>query len=395
MKSRLDSSFDVILAGGGLMGCAIATYLLRADDRLRVALIEMDPTYEFASTPLSDGNMRVQFNIQENIQISQYGMKVMETFSQEMTVDGDVPDPAFRRQGNLFLVDEHGREDAKRGLARQQSLGCEVEWLTPEYIRQRYPLCDPAGCVGATFGSQDGTMDPWSVLMAYKKKAVSLGAHFIHAEVAELLKSGTAVTGVRLASGEELTAGVVVNSAGAWATRLARTVGIELPVEPIKRQVFVIETNARPDGVLPGLFMPSGLYCIHERAGHFMVGKSLADDPVGFEFTWKRALFTEILWPELIEFVPSFDRLKVVRGWAGLYAVCTLDGNALLGEWPELENFFLVTGFSGHGFQQCHAVGRYIAELILGRPPVLDLSIFSPRRVIEKRPVFENVGRLI
>jgi glycine/D-amino acid oxidase-like deaminating enzyme len=126
-----------------------------------------------------------------------------------------------------------------------------------------------------------------------------------------------------------------------------------------------------------------------------MCGKSLPDDPVGFEFDWYRQTFTELLWPELVEYVPSFDRLKVARGWAGLYAVNTLDGNAILGEWPELQGLYLANGFSGHGFQQCHAVGRYIAELILGQPPTLDLSIFSPKRILENKPVFESERRII
>lgn len=126
-----------------------------------------------------------------------------------------------------------------------------------------------------------------------------------------------------------------------------------------------------------------------------MVGKSLPVDPMGFEFTWSRDRFTEVLWPELVEFVPSFDRLKVKRGWAGLYAVNTLDGNAILGEWPELSGCYLANGFSGHGFQQCHAVGRYIAELILDIAPSLDLSIFSPQRILTDEPVFESRRKLI
>ena len=93
--------------------------------------------------------------------------------------------------------------------------------------------------------------------------------------------------------------------------------------------------------------------------------------------------------------MPAFDRLKINGGWAGLYAVNTFDGNAILGEWPALRGFFLANGFSGHGFQQCHAVGRYISELILGKPPSLDLSIFSPLRILENRPVFENERRII
>ena len=126
-----------------------------------------------------------------------------------------------------------------------------------------------------------------------------------------------------------------------------------------------------------------------------MVGKSLQEDPIGYEFSWSRERFTEILWPELVEFAPSFDRLKVLRGWAGLYAVNTLDGNAILGEWPELSGYFMANGFSGHGFQQCHAVGRYIAELILEDAPSLDLSIFSPQRILTNEPVYESRRKLI
>ena len=389
------NTYDVIMVGGGVMGCATAYYLKKADDGLQVAIVEMDPTYEKASTPLSDGNIRVQFNIKENIQISQYGLEVLERFAEEMAVDDDKPDVAFRRQGNIFLVDDAGREEAEGGLALQKSLGCQVEWLTPDEVKQRHPPCDPAGCVGGTYGAQDGTLDPWAVLMGYKKKAISLGAQFMQAEVAEVKRNAGAVTGVRLSSGEELSAKFVVNTAGAWASGIAQTVDVDLPIQPTKRQVFVLETTVRPAGILPALFAPSGLYVFHERDNSFTCGKSLPDDPVGYEFTWDRRVFINTLWPELVELVPSFDRLKVARGWAGLYAVNTLDGNAILGEWPELDGFFLANGFSGHGFQQCHAVGRYIAELILGQPPTLDLSIFSPQRILENKPVFESKRRLI
>lgn len=388
-----DNTYDVVMVGGGAVGCATAYNLMKADSQLKVAIVEMDPTYTYASTPLSDGNIRVQFGLKENIQISQYGLEVLERFSEEMAVDDDRPDVGFRQQGNLFLVEESGRAEAEQGLALQQSLGCQVEWLPPEEIARRYPLCDPAGCVGGTFGSQDGTMDPWALLAGYKNKAISLGAEFIHAEVTRLHKSGDRISGVRLSSGDDLTAGVVLNSAGAWAPCIAQTVGIELPVQPVRRQVFVVET-ARPDGFWPFMCSPSGLYWIHEQGGQFMCGKSLPDDPIGYDFTWDRGTFIEFLWPELVDFVPSFDRLKVTRGWAGLYAVNALDQNAILGEWPELKGLFLANGFSGHGLQQVPAVGRYIAELMLGLPPTLDLSVLSPQRVLENKPVLET-GRSI
>lgn len=377
------------------MGCATAYYLMKADPGLKVAIVEKDPTYTHSSTVLSDGNARIQFNVKENIQMSIYGLEVLARFAEEMAVDGERPDAGFRQQGNLFLVDEEGRAEAQGGLALQQSLGCRVKWFNPEQVAQIYPLYNLSGCVGGTYSPLDGTMDPNALLMAYKKKAISLGAHFIDAEVTGLLRNENRLTGVALAAGKQLSAGNVVNAAGAWAPILAQTVGVDLPVQPVKRQVFVFESNARPEGALPALFFPSGLYLIHEHGGQFMCGKSLADDPVGFEFGWNRDLFSERLWPELVTYFPGFDRLKVSSGWAGLYAVNTLDGNAILGEWPGLEGFYLANGFSGHGFQQCHAVGRYLAELIVDRPVTLDLSIFSPQRILENKPVFESQRRLI
>jgi glycine/D-amino acid oxidase-like deaminating enzyme len=390
-----DSTYDVIIVGGGVMGWATAYYLLKFDEQLNVVVVEMDPTLEKSSTLLSDGNARIQFNVKENIEISLYGLEVLERFADEMSVGDKIPDISFRRQGNLFLIDESGYDEAQFGLEQQRSLGCSVEWLSPTEIAKRYPLLNPEGIVGATFSSTDGTMDPWAVVNGYKNKALELGVKFVHGEVSDILTDEHSTTGVSLISGRSLAAGHVVNCAGAWASRIARTVGITLPVQPVKRQVFVLETTITPENMLPLIAFPSGLYLIHESQSHFLCGKSLEDDPVGFEFDWEQRQFEEILWPELVEYVPSFDRLKVVRGWAGLYAVNTFDGNAILGEWPDLEGFFLANGFSGHGFQQCHAVGRYLAELILDRSITLDLSIFDPDRILNNAPVFENRQRIV
>lgn len=391
-----NNTYDVIIVGGGVMGCATAYYLLKFDPRLNIAILEMDPNYEKASTPLSDGNTRIQFNIKENIQMSQYGLEVLKTFADDMAVDGEKPDPAFRQQGNLFVLDEASRDESYEGMLLQKSLGCEVHWLTPVEVQKHFPIYNLKDCVAGAFGPHDGTMLPMAVLDGYKKKAISLGANYIQAEVTEVLKSQNQVVGVRLSSGEVLNSNIVMNAAGAWAERIARSVGVDLPIAPTKRQVTIVETNYHGEGVLPVLFLPSGLYVIHEGEGLFMVGKSFADDYIGTDnFTWERSKFEERIWHELVEYLPSFDRLKILRGWAGLYEVNTLDGNAILGEWSRLKGFYLANGFSGHGFQQCHAVGRYIAELILGKTPSLDLSIFSPQRLLENKPVFESKRKII
>ncbi|MBL6961247.1 MAG: FAD-binding oxidoreductase [Anaerolineales bacterium] len=390
-----DKSYDVIMAGGGVMGCATAFYLLRSDPTLKVAIIEMDSTYEKNSTVLSDGNTRLQFNLKENIQISQYGLDKLTTFSEEMAVDGIKVRIGFRQEGNLFLSDQDNIKNAQAGLAMQQSLGCNVEWLTPDEISDRFPLYNKESFAGGTFGPLDGTMDSHAVLMGFKNKAIDLGATFIEAEITEFTQSAGQITGVKLSSGEIIKAKYVLNSAGAWATRLAQTVGIELPIDPIMRQVFIVEIAAQPEEIYPLTVFPSGLYLIQEHENRFMISKSMDDDLIGFDFSTNRERFTEFLWEELVGYAPAFDRLKITGAWAGLYAVNTFDGNAILGEWPTLKGFILANGFSGHGFQQCHAVGRYLAELILGNPHKLDLSIFSPQRIFGNKPVFEGHGKLV
>ncbi len=388
-------TYDVILAGGGVMGCATAYFLLKHDPTIQVLIIEKDPTYEKASTILSDGNIRIQFNLKENIQISQFGFEMLDKFADEMAVGDKRPDVAARHQGNLFLVPESRREEAQLAYELQKHLGCAIEWLSVDEIEERYPLYKAKECIGGTLGNLDGSVDPNAVLLGYKDKAVSMGADYLQAEVAQITRKEGSVSGVKLADGTQISAPIVVNTAGAWAADLARTCGIEIPVIPVRRQVFILDTKAHPDGFLPSLFMPSGLYLIHENANFFMVGKSFPDDPIGYDFNWSPDRFMESMWEELIDYVPVFEELKVVRGWAGLYAVNTLDDNAILGEWTLLKGAYLANGFSGHGFQQCHAVGRYLAELILGIDVTLDLSIFSPLRILENRAVLEGVSRII
>jgi glycine/D-amino acid oxidase-like deaminating enzyme len=372
------------------MGSATAYYLMGSDPTLKVAVVERDPTYARASTTLSMSNVRIQFSLKQNIQISQFSFSVLENFEKEMAVGDQQPKIYFHREGNLFLVSAENEAAARQAFNLQTQLGCRIEWWPPETIRERFPLYETAGFVAGTYGPDDGHIDAYALLMGYKSKARSLGAEYLHDEVTEVHTAGGRVTGVKLASQSSLAAQTVINCTGAWASQITEALGITLPVIPVKRQVFALNTAIKPDGPLPLTVLPSGLYFRTETGGLILLGKSLAEDPVGFDFSWDEKRFMEMLWPELAEFVPAFDRLKLVRGWAGLYAVSTLDGNAILGEWPELKGFFLANGFSGHGLQQAPAVGRYISELVLQRPLSLDLSIFSPARILDNKPLSEG-----
>jgi len=388
--------FDVIIMGGGIMGLSTAYHLMVADSSLKVMVIEKDLGYEKSSTALSMVNVRIQFSLKENIQISQYASEVFENFEDEMAVDGKKPAIFYRREGNLFLYDEKSEPSARKAFDLQKELGCAVEWWSPKKVREKYPIYEKLdNIVGATFGSQDGHLDAYALLMGYKAKTTSMGVSILQDEVVELItnkdgeRTRIAIQGVKTASGETFLSSNVVNCTGAWAARLLKTAGIELPVDPTKRQVFAVKPEFTLDGPLPLTILPSGFYFRTETGGLLLLGKSMEEDPVGFDFSWEEERF-ELLWGELYDFAPKFEALKLIKGWAGLYAVNTLDANAILGEWPDLKGLYLANGFSGHGMQQGPAVGRYITELITGKKPILDLAIFNPARILENNPILED-----
>lgn len=384
---------DVVIVGGAVMGSAGAYHLARLDPTLRVTVVEKDLSFRYSSTLLSDGNVRIQFNLPENILMSKYAMDVLETFPEEFSVGEWRPEPAPHHQGNLFLADAATEPEARTGMARQLELGCEVEWLDPAEVVKRYPAYAGDGYVGGTLGRRDGSVDPSAVLHGYRRKAASMGVEYLESEVECLLARDGRIEGVRLVDGSTITAPVVLNAAGAWCRQLAATVDVDLPVLPVMRSVYTVETTLQ--GGLPSVFLPSGLYVIPEAEGRFLIGWSQPDDPVGFDFVYSRQRFEDVLWPELAGAFPAFESLRLTGGWAGLYEVNTLDGNAILGEWPEIGGLYLANGFSGHGFQQCHAVGRHTAELILGRTPSLDLSRFGAERILSGKPYPEHSGRII
>jgi glycine/D-amino acid oxidase-like deaminating enzyme len=387
--------YDVVIVGGGVMGSSTAFHLLRADSSLSVAVVERDSGYERASTVLSDGNVRIQFNLEENILMSQHALEVLATFDDDMATASFRPEVAARRQGNLFLADEDWERAARAGLALQRRLGCEVEWLSSEEIGYRFPAYRSDGITGGTLGPADGAVDPAAVLRGYRSKAIELGASFIEDEVSALLADEAAMTGARLIAGGDLRSDVVVNAAGAWGPDLARPLGVILPVLPVMRTVYVVSSTIDTTG-LPSVFLPSAVYALPERDAIWLIAWSRPEDPVGFDFTPAgQGRFTDLIWPELHRHLPAFEALRVERSWAGLYDVNTLDGNAIIGEWPTIAGLYLATGFSGHGFQQAPAVGRYLSELILGREPVLDLARLGPERVVENRPLHEQGNRLI
>jgi len=340
---------------------------------------------------LSVGGIRRQFSTEVNIRISQYGIRFYEAFDEAMVVDGEKAYAEFKQHGYLFLANEKNWPIIKQHHEFQTSLGVDVELLSPEETLKIVPHLNTGDLAGASYSPRDGYLDPHGTLQGFARKAKSLGVAYINEEVTRILKEGNRITGVMTAKGDTYAGSIIVNTAGPWAAEVGRMAGVELPVDPVRRMVYVFQPAETFEYDIPLVIDGTGLYFRHETGRIIMTGKSIVDEPPGFNFAVEKSFFNKEMWPILAERVPVFDRLKLIRGWAGLYAINQLDSNALLGKHPDIDGFFMAIGFSGHGFQQAPAVGKGLSELIrLDRYETNDLSPLNYERVLTGKLVMEE-----
>ncbi|MGE5702633.1 MAG: NAD(P)/FAD-dependent oxidoreductase [Clostridia bacterium] len=386
----MSNRYDLLIVGGGIMASSIACNLLKDGYTGRIALFEQDRTYEFASTPRSEGGIRQMFTTEVNIRLSQYSMQVYKQFEQEMALDGEDIRIDLKQHGYLFLVDDTTLPPFLEKLDFQRSLGVDVQVLTQDELKTMIPELNVADVSAGIFSPEDGYMDPYSVLQAYIKKAKRMGAEYKYQKVARIQSDGLRqISGVVLESGEEYFAPIVINASGAWSGEISKTVGIDIPVRPLRRQVYSIQTAVPFQKPLPFIFDRSG---IHFRSEGPKINVGLAKDvPYGFEFHWEKDFFLEEIWPRLAARSAHFEKLKLERGWAGVYDYNYIDHNAIIGGHPELNGYYMVTGFSGHGFQQAPAAGKAMSELIrLGRYETIDLAALSIERFARNELVLET-----
>ena len=387
-------AFDVVIVGGGVIGSSIAFFL--ADEAAfagTVAVIEKDPTYADGSTARSVGGIRQQFSTPENIEMSRFGAAFFRSVPERLAVAGSRPDLSFHEAGYLLLATEDGRAILERNHALQRAHGADVVLLSPDALERRFPwlhLADvAAGCLGLR---DEGWIDPFSLLMAFKHRARASGVAYLEGEVVAVTRAGRRVTDVRLSDGRRITAGHLVNAAGPRAAEIAAMAGIEdCPVRSRKRLVYTFECPRRIEGC-PMVVDPLGLY-FRPEGDKFICGASppSREDPDCHDFRIDARFFEEVLWPALAHRVPAFDALKEGTAWVGHYAVNIEDRNAIIGAHPEVENFYFANGFSGHGLQQSPAVGRAISELVtFGACRTLDLSRLGYERFATGRWVEEE-----
>ncbi|OGP74149.1 MAG: hypothetical protein A2V86_14020 [Deltaproteobacteria bacterium RBG_16_49_23] len=385
------ATFDVLIIGGGVMGSSIAYHLVDEGFKGRIGIFEKDPAYEKASTALSVGGIRRQFSTEVNVRLSQYSLAFYQEFGERMEVGRERPEIGFKPRGYLFLGSERNWPILVKHQTFQKSLGVETQLLNIDETLQLIPDLNTEDLVGSSFSAGDGYMDPHGVLQGFVRKAKHLGVEYVYQEVVEILRKGDRLEGVKTKDGTTYLSSSIVNAAGPYAGEAGKMAGVEIPVVPVRRMVYLLKPPRLFDYDLPLTIDTSGVYFLHETGKQILSGKSRKEEPPGFNFTWDRDYFNEAIWPSLAHRIPLFDKLKINSGWAGLYEVNQWDSNGIIGEHPEVRGFYMAVGFSGHGFQQAPAVGKALSEKIrLGRYETVDVKPLGYERIVEGRKVLEE-----
>lgn len=385
----------VVVIGGGAVGAAVALFLkLRGGTAVHVTVVEAEPGLARSSSALSAGSIRQQFSNAVNVRMSQFGHALASGADDLLAVDGAAPPVGWVPGAYLFCAGPAGVPVLAHNHAAQSAAGADVALLTAEALAVRFPWLNTADVAQASLGGAgEGWLDGEAWARALGAKARSLGAVWRHDRVVGLPRDGARIAAAQLAGGDRLEADAFINAAGPWAGALGGLAGLAVPVHARRRTVFML-TCPTPLPATPLVVDNSGCWFRSEGRG-FIGGWSPGDvdaDPDDLPLDQPDlAQFEERLWPALAHRVPAFEALRMQHAWAGYYEVHPLDHNALIGPHPLCANFWLCNGFSGHGLQHAPAAGRGLAELLLdGRFSSLDLSAFSPQRLLTGRPFVEQ-----
>lgn len=386
-------SSQVVIVGGGVIGSSIAYFLRASDPSVAVTVIERDPTYAKSSSALSAASIRQQFSTPLSVQMSLYGIEFLRRIGDLLEVDGTKPSIDLHEGGYLFLATPAGVETLRENHALQASLGADIRLLDRGALRGKFPWLNVDDLAAGAFGeSGEGWFDGYGLVQALRKKAQSLGARYVAAEVSDVVRKGRRVTRVETSDTERYPCDVLVNAAGAWTRKISAMMGIEIPVFARRRSIFNVSSPARLSPC-PLLIDPTGVYFRPEGRTYICGTSPSADnDPDDLPLDEvDHALFDDVIWPTLAHRVPGFEALRVENCWSGYYEYNVFDHNAIIGFHPDIDNCVFANGYSGHGLQQGPATGRGVSELILhGKYTSLDLSALSWSRVLENRPIVEK-----
>jgi len=369
----MEKPAEVIIIGHGVIGTSIAYHLAKLGCR-DVIVLEKEDTIGSGSTAKAAGGVRQQFCNEVNIRLSIESVKSFEHFEEEIGYPVD-----FRQCGYLRLVStEEELAWLHQSLALQQKLGVGAYFISPEEAKKIVPALNIDDVLGATYCPTDGRLDPYSVVRGYALAAKRLGARIytgIEAVGIKMTKDHQ-VQGVVTNEGEIETP-VVVNAAGPYAGRLGKTVGLDISVHPYKQHTFFTAPSDEIQKDAPIVQDLHGDFHVRREGPGIAFSGANPDQPEGLDITVDWSWLPRIA-ERVVTRLPFLADVGIMRADAGLRPD-TLDRSAILGSVSELGGLYLACGLNSQGVMHSPAVGRLMAEYILGisSDPAISLLCLS------------------
>ena len=376
MKSaNRDSKSEIIIIGGGVVGASVAYHLTERGAK-DVLILERETRQGEGSTGKATGGVRAQFETEINIRLSLYSIEFFEKWNF---------DTGYEPRGYLFFATDEKQFDYLKGnVEKQKSLGVkDVGVVDRKAIAEICSILNCADIAGGSFGARDGFINPLAVMDGFTRKATERGARIeFDTRVLSIETKDGKVRSVETNKGG-IEAEKIVVCSGAWAKPLALTAGIDLPVEPQKRQIVWAKSAVDlPENLPMVIDLGSGFHFRPAKDSRREVLFAFPDkgETVSFDTRFEESFIAKV-YEKAKSRAPFLYETEVVKEKcrAGLYEN-TPDHHAILGG-CEIEGLYFACGFSGHGVMHSPATGRALAEIILdGKASFLDVSCLSLER---------------
>ena len=370
---------DVVVIGGGVIGTSIACALTSTGVK-RVVLLEKGALASGASGR-SRALVRMHYTNEEDARLAWASYPLFRDWPERMGGP-----PVFTRTGFLAVVGPGDAAALRRNVDMLRGIGIDTVALTPAELKVLQPFVNVDDIGAAAYEPASGYASPAEVVEGFRRQAQAGGARIRQwTAVTRVRRRASAVTGVETPAGR-IDAGAVVVAAGAWAPRLCRELGVDLPARPKAIDTMLVTRPpelARPhmvviDHVLGSYFRPESdvLTIVGVPCQVWDVDPDTM--PTGVPPT-APAEGAQILTHR----IPAMERAELARGYRA-FDCYSADRHAILGAVRGLDGLYLAAAFSGAGFKIAPAVGTCLAELITeGRARTVDISAFRPERFAE------------
>jgi sarcosine oxidase subunit beta len=379
---NLPNTADIVIIGGGVMG-ASAAYHLALRGMKNIVLLEKENYFGTGATGRCAGGVRYQFSTEINVKLSIESLPMIERFKDEIGQEVN-----YRQCGYLLVATNQKDADTfNRNVELQNKLGVPTQLLSGDEVRVRLPLMRFDDALAGTLNPKDGIVDPNSVVAGYIGAAQKMGVQAVAgAEVTGITLSGDHIEDVQTNLGTIKTR-KVLNAAGPWAGLIGQMAGVQIPLVPLRRQMFTTSSLKEiPDDFPFVIDFAKSLY-FHREGEGILIGMSNQNEKPGFDQNVDED-FELVSLEAAIERLPVVEKAGRASHWAGLYEV-TPDAHPIYGD-TNVDGFYICAGFSGHGFMHGPVSGKLMSEFILdGKFSTVDVSMLDLKRFEEGRLIQE------